>query len=80
MACDMTRGWTMFMTMNQPMPITINVGSATSGLVSTATMTGGAHETNGPKNGIDWRTPDSAADAGRKSSPKSRCAKAATPA
>ena len=33
---------------------------AASGLTSRATMTGGAHDTNGPKNGIAMRTPDAA--------------------
>ena len=54
---DITRGTTMLLTTNQPMPMTIRTGKTTSGLVSTATTTGGIHETIGPKNGIAWSTP-----------------------
>ena len=50
----MIRGWRTFMTTNQPAPIRISAGSADSGWRTRATTTGGAHETNGPKNGIIW--------------------------
>ena len=62
------------MTMNQPTTISDAAsGSSASGLNSSATMTGGAHDTNGPKNGIamsrpadDRRQRDAAAGPGRR--------------
>ena len=76
-ALAMTRGWMMFMTTNQPMPMTTSVGMTTSGLVRTATTTGGAQEKNGPKNGIIWSTPDEGGGRGQEVEPKTRWATAA---
>jgi hypothetical protein len=42
----------------------IRVGRAASGLKRSAAMTGGAHEMNGPKNGIAYRIPDEVAVTG----------------
>ena len=56
-ACSMSRGWTTFITMNQPTPIANRAGRIASGLVKIATRTGGSHATKGPKNGIAIRTP-----------------------
>ena len=52
-----SRGEMTFIVTNHAMPITIRTGSATSGLSSRATATGGSHDTNGPKNGIIWSRP-----------------------
>ena len=41
-ACSISRGWSTFMTMIQPIAIAISVGSRTSGFRSIATSTGGA--------------------------------------
>ena len=51
----MTRGWTMFMTMNQPTAMMMRIGTTSSGFVRMAATTGGAQDTNGPKNGIIWK-------------------------
>src|SRR3954466_15557321 len=59
-ACAMSRGWTTFMTRNQPTPIAIRAGSVASGFTRMATSTGGTHDTNGPKNGIAMSRPDAA--------------------
>ena len=50
-----TRGWTMFMTMNQPTTMMTRMGTTSLGWVRMAATTGGAHDTNGPKNGIIWK-------------------------
>ena len=56
-APDISRGEMTFIVTNQAMPMTIRTGSATSGLSSSATATGGSQDTNGPKNGIIWSRP-----------------------
>ncbi len=56
-APDISRGEMTFIVTNHARPITIRTGSATSGLSSRATATGGSHDTNGPKNGIIWSRP-----------------------
>ena len=48
----MSRGWSTFITMNQPTPMSRTSAARASGLKIRATMTGGAQATNGPKNGI----------------------------
>ena len=53
----MSRGWRTFITTNQPMPIRMSAGSSAPGTKKSATTTGGAHATNGPKNGIAMSTP-----------------------
>ena len=53
----MIRGWRTFMTTNQPAPIRMSAGRTASGWRTRATMTGGAQDTNGPKNGIIWSSP-----------------------
>ena len=45
------------MTTIQPSPIRMSVGTTDSGWRTSATMTGGAQDTNGPKNGIIWSRP-----------------------
>ena len=48
-------------------------GTSASGLKRRATRTGGAHETNGPKNGIACRMPADGRRSGRRSGrPRSR--------
>ena len=77
-ASPMTRGWMMFMTTNQPAIMRASVGRSASGLVRRATATGGAHEMNGPKNGIACRMPELTAVSGAKSRPSRRLVPAAT--
>ena len=57
----MIRGWSTFITTNQPAAIRAVTGSSASGLKRRATITGGIHATNGPKNGIAMRMPAAAA-------------------
>ena len=54
-----SRGWRTFIVTNQPMPMMTRTGSTALGTISSATATGGTHETNGPKNGIACSTPAS---------------------
>ena len=56
-ASAMTRGWTTFITTNQPIPMPTSAVSVASGRLTKATRTGGTQDTNGPKNGIAMRTP-----------------------
>ena len=58
----MIRGCMMFMTTNQPTAIRAMVGSSASGWKSSATITGGAQATNGPKNGIAMSSPAATED------------------
>ena len=74
----MIRGWSTFIAMNQPMPMIRAVGSSASGWNTSATRTGGTHDTNGPKNGIAIRTPAVVADSTANGSPNSRCGVRAT--
>ena len=60
------------MTTSQPAPIRMRAGSADSGWRTSATMTGGAHEMNGPKNGIIWSRPDSVEVSAASGRPSSR--------
>ena len=76
-ALAMSRGWRMFMTTNQPTP-RIRVGRIGLGSVNTATMTGGAQDTNGPKNGIAISSPDAAVVTAMKSRPSSALVAIAT--
>ena len=56
-ASAMTRGWTTFITTNQPIPIPTSAAGVAFGRLTKATSTGGTHATKGPKNGIAIRTP-----------------------
>src|SRR5215510_976932 len=60
-----TRGWMMFMTTNQPTSMMASIASTGASGVTAATTTGGAHDTNGPKNGIIWRMATMTAVAGQ---------------
>ena len=60
-----TRGWMMFMTTNQPTTMMTRIGQHLGAGVKAATTTGGAHDTNGPKNGIIWRMATMTAVAGQ---------------
>ena len=68
----MIRGWRTFITTIQPAPIRISAGSADSGWRTSATTTGGAHEMNGPKNGIIWSRPASTEVSAASGSPSRR--------
>ena len=64
-ASDISRGWTMFMSTNQPTTMMAMTGRAASGLKKIATRTGGVHEMNGPKNGMACSIPEAVAVTGR---------------
>ena len=64
-ASPINRGWTRFIRSGIEMPITTNAGNAAAGTKNTATTTGGAHEKNGPKNGIMCRTATVTTTSGR---------------
>ena len=66
------------MTTSQPAPIRMSAGRADSGWRTRATMTGGAHEMNGPKNGIIWSRPDSVEVSAASGSPSTRFVASAT--
>ncbi len=53
----MSRGWRTFMVTNHATAIRIRTGTTGPSGVSSTTSTGGAQDTNGPKNGIICRRP-----------------------
>ncbi len=64
------RGWMTFWTTNQPTPMIASAGRRASGLVTAATITGGAQATKGPKNGIAIRMPEAVVVRAAYSSPR----------
>jgi len=56
-ASDMSLGWMMFISTNQPMIMMIRMGSAASGLKMTATSTGGAHHAKPNRINAEARPP-----------------------
>ncbi len=69
-ASAISRGWRTFMTTNQPTIMIASVGRMSPGSVKTATTTGGAQDTNGPKNGIAMSRPEAAVVTAMKSRPR----------